>query len=571
LFVYSNSDPDTAYTGIEACIREHCINGNAKSYITIDGLVLKHAYHVAFVTQALGSSEATDYGIIQNCTITNCGDWNFDDYEDDDVQPVGIYLGCFADNWTITNNTIGPIYSDSTKVRGEGVYIGKTYSGGSRNSDNCTVSHNTIYDVYQGITLKYDSKNNIVEHNTIYTCKYGGIVSIGGTSGGNTIRYNTIYDVDDSGTSGIEIYTQNTIYYNIIYDCYNGIFVNPVSGADENSHTAGDDNYIYNNTLVDNEYPIVFNNDDAPTCVDNIVKNNIIAEVTESACVRMLVFYDKDDIPNNTINYNCYYDIGAEDFRVVDNGGANPGHLTFAEWQSIYSQDAQSINTDPLFVDAENADFTLQSSSPCINAGTDVGLTQDYAGNNVSGTPDIGAYEKTSDEFISFIYNKLPTTYIMGSSVQSDKDDEIDDILTDSGTTIPNQISGLNNFDPDNDTVAHVTLVDTTTTNTDMRGTDGANTVIPDAAGTAAALHATTDGLIGALKDITVAEIRNDVCESTNSYKDYMRLFASVMFGKASGGNTTNIKFRDIADTKNRIDETVDAYGNGTSVTLDPD
>ena len=35
-------------------------------------------------------------------------------------------------------------------------------------------------------------------------------------------------------------------------------------------------------------------------------------------------------------------------------------------------------------------------------------------------------------------------------------------------------IAALNDFDPASDTVAHVTLVDTTTTNTDMRGTDNA-------------------------------------------------------------------------------------------------
>lgn len=43
-------------------------------------------------------------------------------------------------------------------------------------------------------------------------------------------------------------------------------------------------------------------------------------------------------------------------------------------------------------------------------------------------------------------------------------------------------------FDPAVDTVARVTLVDTTTTNTDMRGTDGANTVAPDNASIAAIL-----------------------------------------------------------------------------------
>ena len=47
-------------------------------------------------------------------------------------------------------------------------------------------------------------------------------------------------------------------------------------------------------------------------------------------------------------------------------------------------------------------------------------------------------------------------------------------ILTDTGTSIPAQITALNDFDPASDTVANVTLVATTTTNTDMRGTDNA-------------------------------------------------------------------------------------------------
>jgi hypothetical protein len=38
-------------------------------------------------------------------------------------------------------------------------------------------------------------------------------------------------------------------------------------------------------------------------------------------------------------------------------------------------------------------DFSLKSSSPCINAGTNVGLTTDILGNSIKGTPDIGAYE----------------------------------------------------------------------------------------------------------------------------------------------------------------------------------
>ncbi len=43
-----------------------------------------------------------------------------------------------------------------------------------------------------------------------------------------------------------------------------------------------------------------------------------------------------------------------------------------------------------------------------------------------------------------------------------------------------NKIDALNDFDPVNDVVARVTLTDTVTVNTDMRGTDWANTIAPD-------------------------------------------------------------------------------------------
>ncbi len=68
------------------------------------------------------------------------------------------------------------------------------------------------------------------------------------------------------------------------------------------------------------------------------------------------------------------------------------------------------------------------------------------------------------------------------------------DILLDTGTTIPGQITGLNDFDPATEAVANVTLVATTTTNTDMRGTDSANTVAPDNA-SITAIKAKTDDL----------------------------------------------------------------------------
>jgi hypothetical protein len=65
--------------------------------------------------------------------------------------------------------------------------------------------------------------------------------------------------------------------------------------------------------------------------------------------------------------------------------------------------------------------------------------------------------------------------------------------------TLNAQVTALNDFDPASDTVARVTLVDTTTANTDMRGTDGANTTAPD---DTAVLNA-----ISGLNDLSSADV----------------------------------------------------------------
>jgi len=132
-----------------------------------------------------------------------------------------------------------------------------------------------------------------------------------------------------------------------------------------------------------------------------------------------------------------------------------------------------------------------------------------------------------------------------------------------------------------------------------MRGTDSANTVVPDIAGTAAALHAVTDAAIAALNNLSQAEakaacdaafatyspsvagdnmgvtsagvaaILAGVVEGSYTLQDAQRILLSVLSGISTGGGTTNLRFRDMADTKNRISATMDANDNRTSVTRD--
>lgn len=86
-------------------------------------------------------------------------------------------------------------------------------------------------------------------------------------------------------------------------------------------------------------------------------------------------------------------------------------------------------------------------------------------------------------------------------------------------TTDSLEAIGDSAFDPTTDTVARVTLVDTTTANTDMRGTDGANTVAPDNASIAAILVDTGTDIpasIAALNDFDPATDQVIVSENND-------------------------------------------------------
>ena len=61
-----------------------------------------------------------------------------------------------------------------------------------------------------------------------------------------------------------------------------------------------------------------------------------------------------------------------------------------------------------------------------------------------------------------------------------------------------------------------------------------------------------------------IPEVDND--GTAISLAGALKLALSVLTGESSGGGTSTIVFRDIADTKTRISATVDASGNRTAV-----
>jgi uncharacterized repeat protein (TIGR02059 family) len=118
--------------------------------------------------------------------------------------------------------------------------------------------------------------------------------------------------------------------------------------------------------------------------ISNIkIKNNIIQDIGSYGWMYVHSgsgSIDNVDIQNNIVNNvtkgtSIYYNSGAPSITNLTNKGY--------------------ITSDPSFV--SSTDFHLQSNSPAINAGVNVGLLTDFTGiNRVSNPPEIGVYESGS-------------------------------------------------------------------------------------------------------------------------------------------------------------------------------
>ena len=92
--------------------------------------------------------------------------------------------------------------------------------------------------------------------------------------------------------------------------------------------------------------------------------------------------------------------------------------------------------------------------------------------------------------------------------------------------------------------------------------------VIP---GNSAGLQIVVSGsgvLPGDITDIKNA-IFDEIMEASESFADQIRLMRAEAAGKVAVAGGTNVKFRDAADAKDRIDATVDDTGQRTAVTTD--
>lgn len=114
-------------------------------------------------------------------------------------------------------------------------------------------------------------------------------------------------------------------------------------------------------------------------------------------------------------------------------------------------------------------------------------------------------------------------------------------------------VATLNDFDPATDVVAHVTLVDTTTTNTDMRGTDGAMLAASYTAPPTAAQNA------DAVWDEAVADH-----VTSGTFGRFLQRVYRYFFNKTLHTNTSMVVYADDGTTSDAV---MAVSGDTSSVT----
>jgi len=284
-----------------------------------------------------------DYNLFDNLIM-------YDAFKGNDQDATGICIMSGTNN-EITNCTI-------YDIRGDCITAVDAYEGvGNLLIEDCVLyttllncSENAI-DIKQGDGI---IRNCVIHGFWVCDATCGGSggagqgIVIHNDTGTYTIEYCEIYDCTCGAT--LEEGCVVTFQKNLVYDLH---------GADGHAYQRaavrvlyGSEVWIYNCTFDDAPEHLYIFDGTGSTVVT--VKNNIHNDTGD---------IDLDNAPTVTYDYNCWHN--ASDTLV----GAN------------------DVNDDPDFVDEVGNDFHLQAVSPCVDAGTNVGLP-------FWGTmPDIGRYE----------------------------------------------------------------------------------------------------------------------------------------------------------------------------------
>ncbi|HZK71858.1 MAG TPA: right-handed parallel beta-helix repeat-containing protein, partial [Clostridia bacterium] len=315
---------------------------------------------------ALTIWQPSDTVAISHNTFTNIGNSLLDDTLDG--HSIGLQGGITGDrpikNVVISDNEVSYSGFSGTQVH---------LAMGTYNNENVTIVRNYIHDNYSpnGIGILTASKNVDVSYNVIANnLSPAGAVS-------PYYMFGIQVNLSTGGPAALKTVEDVNIYNNTLFNNQSA-----VSGTDKRGglqiYCANSSDYTLKNIYVKNN--IVYNNFSAINSNGYELLNSPGVNCTLNNINFNNNLYYRDQNINNTVYSTTAYDLS----HVV---GGGTGFYSYDKLQ-----DNNSLTTNPLFT--SSSDSHLTNLSPAINAGTEVGLTSDFAGNPKSGANwDIGAYE----------------------------------------------------------------------------------------------------------------------------------------------------------------------------------
>lgn len=284
-----------------------------------------------------------DYGIVEDCNVSNTALSNFDGiYSQGEIWAGGI---------TARHNSV-QTYAKRIKIRNNKVYDSWGEGISIAFCDSINIEGNTIYDSYSVALYVRNSQNNLIHRNLVYSTKEmgdGSRVGIGYWNEGNDSYINR----------------NNAFINNFIYRCKRNFY----------SDCTLVDLLVANNTFVNSSYFSCVQISDK-LASNSAFKNNIILQEDDLSCIYLS---PKAGIQFSNNLFNKSYDSDAvgngdiiQDPKLSKFGEKTAGNLT-------------------------GSYFKLLSNSPAINAGIKINsILSDFFNNSRDENPDIGAHEYTT-------------------------------------------------------------------------------------------------------------------------------------------------------------------------------
>jgi hypothetical protein len=372
-------------------VRNACVyDTDARGYITIDGLELAYALAAGVMNDQWtgGALEvATPSWIVQNCTFTKCIAIIFGPnsiVQDNSLvgpQPItaadgAIFIrGQVAANCSVLRNTISGFY-------GRGIWF-------MNGADTPTANDNIIHDIAftygtsgEGYGINFDGYGRKItgvvtaKGNTVYDCAMNGI-ELENCSGGSVVTGNLVHDIPTCAiiymnyAAGVHNTEQRgndvsgLVAYNIIYNTNRGVYLAWIKGVD-----------IWNNVITGGTGT-------TPAAIGVPGTNHTY---TGDFDIRNNVFGDDFSylltLPDAWANTVVAFDYNRVSTQIVIRERNTSTNYMLSQLQAL-GKAMNCFTDDPAFIDEGAHDYHLQSGSPCINAGIDVGLTEDFEGNGI--------------------------------------------------------------------------------------------------------------------------------------------------------------------------------------------